>query len=161
MTNVPEARTGASSAAYDQNPPPIARARLIRARMIGLAPAMSAATASRPVGPAARLNAPIRHAIAAGRMRPVAIARSTEHQVSSAPSAMIGSGRRPLSNGNHDARKTNTAVQPTTGRLIAARPSRGSTSWLTINHDAIPHSRAGMRTHGLASEIWLIRPKTS
>ena len=95
---------------------------------IGLAPAINAATAIRPVGPAARLNAPMVQATAAGRVRPVAIARSTEHQVRSAPRQMIGSGRRPLLNGNHDAMNTNAAVHGTTRLVTAARPSRGNTS---------------------------------
>lgn len=129
--------------------------------MIGRAPAIIAATASRPVGPAARLNAPNRQASAAGSNRPVAMARSTEHQVSSAPRQMIGSGRRPLLNGNHEARNTNAAVHPTTGRVSAARPRRGRISWLTISHTMIPQASAGSRIHGLATEILLSQPNTS
>ncbi len=53
--------------------------------------------AMRPVGPAASENAATTTATAAGRSRPVAMARSIEHHVTSAPSAMTGSGRRPLS----------------------------------------------------------------
>ncbi|PFX04553.1 hypothetical protein CJ468_05323 [Nocardia farcinica] len=63
----------------------------------GREPAMSAATQIRPVGPAASEKPAISTAIAAGSSRPVAIARSIEHQVSSAPAAISGSGRRPLS----------------------------------------------------------------
>ncbi len=161
MTKVPAASIGASNARNDRHPLPITRARLMSARIIGLAPAINAATASSPVGPAARLNAPNKHASAAGSSRPVAIDRSTEHHVSSAPRQMMGSGRRPLLNGNHDARNTKAAVQATPGRVMAARPNRGSTSWLMINHDTTPHNKAGNRIHGLATDTWLSRPKAS
>lgn len=50
-----------------------------------------------PVGPAASENAAMRMPIAAGSSREVAMARSIEHQVSSAPAAISGSGRSPLS----------------------------------------------------------------
>ena len=49
-----------------------------------------------PVGAAARVNAAARIAAAAGSSRPVAMARSIDTQVSSTPSATIGSERRPL-----------------------------------------------------------------
>lgn len=63
----------------------------------GREPAISAAMQMSPVGPAASENPAINTATAAGSSRPVAMARSIEHQVSSAPAAISGSGRRPLS----------------------------------------------------------------
>ena len=49
-------------------------------------------------------------AIATGSSRLVATPRSTEHQVSRMPSAMIGSGRRPLFSGSQNARNMPAAV---------------------------------------------------
>ena len=138
----------------------MALARLIRAITMGRAPAINAATAIKPVGPAARLNAPIVQATAAGRILPVAIARSTEHHVSSAPRQMIGSGRSPLLNGNHDARNTKAAVHGTIRLVVAARPRRGSTSWDRISHTRIPQTSAGRRIHGLAVVTCASHPNT-
>ncbi len=63
----------------------------------GREPAISAATQISPVGPAASESAAIKTPTAAGSSRPVAMARSIEHQVSNAPAAISGSGRSPLS----------------------------------------------------------------
>ncbi len=90
-TSVPAAAIGASSGSV-----PTSRWRRTTIRVMGRMPASRAAIHIRPVGAAARVNAPIIMAVAAGSNRPVAIARSIEHQVSRAPSATIGSGRRPL-----------------------------------------------------------------
>ena len=62
------------------------------------------------VGPENRVSAPVMQAIANGSSRLVATARSTEHQVSKMPRAMIGSGRRPLFSGSQDARNMPAAV---------------------------------------------------
>ncbi len=63
---------------------------------------------------------------------------------------MIGSGRRPLSNGNHAARNTTPAVKIAT--RLAARPplpgpSRRSIQWPMISQQPIPASVAGNRIH--------------
>src|ERR1700739_3667999 len=58
-----------------------------------------------PVGPENKVSAPMMQAIATGSSRLVATARSTEHQVSRIPRAMIGSGRRPLSGGSQTGTK--------------------------------------------------------
>ena len=58
--------------------------------------ASSAETAMRPVGPAPREMVARMTPTAAGSRREVAMARSKEAQVSTAPMAMIGSGRMPL-----------------------------------------------------------------
>jgi hypothetical protein len=49
-------------------------------------------------------------AIATGSMRLVATPRSTEHQVSRMPRAIIGSGRSPLFRGSQKARNRPAAV---------------------------------------------------
>ena len=59
-------------------------------------------------------------ATATGSSRLVATARSTEHQVSRMPSAMIGSGRRPLSSGSQVARNMPAAVQAAARLILAA-----------------------------------------
>lgn len=67
-----------------------------------------------PVGPENRVRAPMMQAVATGSSRLVATARSTEHQVSRMPRAMIGSGRSPLSSGSQTARNM---PPPSTPRL--------------------------------------------
>ena len=104
-----------------------------------------------PVGPAATVQPATIAAAAKGSTRPVAIARSTEHHVSSAPSAMTGSGRRPLLKANQYTRKTPPAAH-SANRDRAARPRRGTTSRLMMSQVAIPQISAGSRTQGLAVE---------
>ena len=70
----------------------------------------NAPTAAIPVGPENNVSAPMMIAIATGSTRLVATPRSTEHQVSRMPSAMMGSGRRPLFNGSQKARNMPAAV---------------------------------------------------
>ena len=110
----------------------------------------SAATAIRPVGPVASENEARITAMAYGNMRRVAMARSTETQVSSAPRAMTGSGRRPLLKAIQKARNTAAALHTTTGVVRAARPSRGRTSRLMTSQHRIAAMRAGSRIQGLA-----------
>ena len=81
----------------------------------------------------------------------MAIARSTQHQVSRAPTASAGSGRRPLLNGNQIARKTN-AADHTAGVLCrTARPRRGMTSRLMSHQPSNPRRKAGSRMNGAAT----------
>ena len=70
----------------------------------------SAPTAAMPVGPENSVSAPMMIAIATGSSRLVATPRSTEHQVSRMPSAMMGSGRSPLFSGSQKARNMPAAV---------------------------------------------------
>ena len=91
-TMVPEARIGASRASRL----PIARPRVTTVCRTCRRPMARAATAIRPVGPVASEKDATITAMAKGSIRRVAMARSTEVQVSSAPRAMAGSGRNPL-----------------------------------------------------------------
>ena len=113
---------------------------------------MSAATAMSPVGPVASENEAMITATANGSIRRVAMERSTETQVSSAPSAIAGSGRRPLLNAIQNARNTAAALHTTTGVVRAARPRRGSTSRLMTSQHRIAAISAGRRIQGLAVE---------
>ena len=99
--------------------------------------------------------------MAAGSSRPVAIARSIEHQVSRAPTATIGSERSPLLNGSQNARKTRPPVHSAIRLLRTARPSRGTTSRLMTSQHRIPASSAGSRIHGLAVETFANTSRTS
>ena len=83
------------------------RCRMVRSGPIATS---SAPIEAMPVGPENSVSAPMMQAIATGSSRLVATARSTEHQVSRMPSAMIGSGRRPLLSGSHTARNMPAAV---------------------------------------------------
>ena len=74
--------------------------------------------------------------------------------MSTAPRAITGSGRRPLSNAIQKARNTAAALHTTTGVVRAARPRRGSTSRLMTNQHSTAASSAGSRIHGLAVETW-------
>ena len=66
------------------------------------------------------------------------------------PNAISGSGRSPLLNGSHAARKTIAPVH-IANRLAANRPpSRGSTQRLRISQVPSPAAVAGMRIHTLA-----------
>ncbi len=112
-----------------------------------------------PDGPTERVAAATRIATAAGSSRRVAIARSTEHHVSSTPAATIGSGRKPLLYGSHTARKPNAPVHRAIRPVRAATPNRGTTSRLSTSHVTMPASNAGRRTHGLALQMSSSRPK--
>ena len=79
--------------------------------------------------------------------------RSTSDQVSSAPRAMTGSGRRPLLNAIQNARNRAAPVQRERRHVRARRPRRGMTSRLMMSQDRIPHTSVGSRIHGLAVEI--------
>ena len=103
-----------------------------------------------PVGPENSVSAPTMQAIATGSSRLVATPRSTEHQVSRMPSAMIGSGRRPLLSGSQNARNMPAAVQAAARLALTGRPSRGMTSRLISHQQAIAISRVGSRIQMLA-----------
>ena len=145
-TIVPEARIGAINARCE----PTTLPRATTVRRTGRTPMSSAATAMRPVGPVARENEATITATANGNSRLVAMARSTDVQVSSAPSAIAGSGRRPLLKAIQKARNTAAALHTTTGVARAARPSRGRTSRLMIIQHSTAAISAGRRIHGLA-----------
>jgi hypothetical protein len=57
-------------------------------------------------------------AIATGSSLLVATPRSTEHQVSRMPRAMIGSGRSPLFSGSQNARNSPAAVHAAAGLVL-------------------------------------------
>ena len=109
----------------------------------------SAPTAAIPVGPENRVSAPMMIAIATGSTRLVATPRSTEHQVSRMPSAMMGSGRRPLFSGSQNARNMPAAVHLAAGFVLTACPSRGMTSRLITHQQVSAISRVGSRTQTL------------
>ena len=104
-----------------------------------------------PVGPENRVRAPMMHAAATGNRRLVATPRSTEHQVSRIPNAMIGSGRRPLFSGSQNTR--NIPGGGPGGRHGWSSPRalrRGITSRLMIHQHANAISRVGSRIQMLA-----------
>ena len=84
-------------------------------------------------------------AIATGSRRLVATPRSTEHQVSRMPSAMIGSGRSPLFSGNQNARKSPAAVHAAARLCLTASPRRGITSRLITHQQASAINKVGNR----------------
>ena len=88
-------------------------------------------------------------AIATGSSRLVATPRSTEHQVSRMPSAMMGSGRSPLFSGSQKARKRPAAVHAAAWLVLTAWPSRGSTSRLISHQHASAITSVGSRIHAL------------
>ena len=114
----------------------------------------SAPTAAIPVGPENNVSAPMMMATATGSSRLVATPRSTEHQVSRMPTAMIGSGRSPLFSGSQNARNIAAAVQAAGRLFLTAVPSRGITSRLMIHQHARPISSVGSRTQMLAVDTW-------
>ena len=103
-----------------------------------------------PVGPENSVRAPRMQAIATGSSRLVATPRSTEHQVARIPSAMIGSGRRPLFSGSQKARNRPAAVQTAARLCLTAAPSRGITSRLISHQHASAISSVGSRIQMLA-----------
>ena len=105
--------------------------------------------AAMPVGPENSVSAPMMIAMATGSSLLVATPRSTEHQVSRMPSAMIGSGRRPLFRGSHTARNMPAAVHAAVRLCLTAEPSRGMTSRLITHQQASAISRVGSRIHTL------------
>ena len=109
----------------------------------------NAPTAAMPVGPENRVSAPMMIAMATGSSLLVATPRSTEHQVSRMPSAMIGSGRRPLFSGSQKARNMPAAVHAAARLYFTACPSRGITSRLISHQHASAITRVGSRTHAL------------
>ena len=119
----------------------------LRCKMVRSGPiaTSSAPMEAMPVGPENRVRAPMMQAVATGSSRLVATARSTEHQVSRMPSAMIGSGRRPLSSGNHVARNMPAAVHAAARLVFVARPSRGMTSRLITHQQVSAITRVGSR----------------
>ena len=128
---VPAARIGASSARYPNR-------EVCAATMVFSGPTAtsSAPTAAMPVGPENSVSAPMMIAIATGSSLLVATPRSTEHQVSRMPSAMIGSGRRPLFSGSQNARNKPAAVHAAAWLVLTAWPSRGITSRLITHQHA-------------------------
>ncbi len=105
IVTVHAARIGASSARWPNR-------EVWAATMVFSGPIATsrAPTAAMPVGPENSVSAPMMIAIATGSSRLVATPRSTEHQVSRMPSAMIGSGRSPLFSGSQNARNMPAAV---------------------------------------------------
>ena len=109
----------------------------------------SAPTAAIPVGPENSVSAPMMMAIATGSSLLVATPRSTEHQVSRMPSAMMGSGRRPLFSGSQNARNSPAAVHAAAWLVLTAWPSRGSTSRLITHQHASAIASVGSRIQTL------------
>ena len=91
-------------------------------------------------------------AMATGNSRLVATPRSTEHQVSRMPSAMMGSGRMPLFSGSQNARNMPAAVQAAARLFLTAWPSRGSTSRLITHQHARAIRSVGRRIQTLDVE---------
>ena len=89
-------------------------------------------------------------ASATGHNRRVPMVHSTSIHTAITPNAMSGSGRRPLLNGSHAARKTAPAVHTATLLAATRRPSRGSRQRLMISQVAIAARVAGRRSHTLA-----------
>jgi hypothetical protein len=115
--------SAAASTANGASSPSVAlRRKMIRA--IGREAANNAATAIRPCGASVADNIATMIAVAAGTRRRVAIAVSASTQVATTPSAISGSGRRPLLNGSHAARNTAPAVH-TAIRLLPRLPRPG------------------------------------
>ena len=102
-----------------------------------------------PVGPENRVSAPMMMAIATGSSLLVATPRSTEHQVSRMPRAMIGSGRSPLFSGSQKARNSPAAVHAAAWLVLTVWPSRGITSRLISAQHSSPITRVGSRTQAL------------
>ncbi|CFR90735.1 Uncharacterised protein [Mycobacterium tuberculosis] len=123
------------------------RCRMVRSGPIATS---SAPIEAMPVGPENRVKAPMMQAIATGSSRLVATARSTEHQVSRMPRAMIGSGRRPLSSGSQTARNMPAAVHAAARLVLTACPSRGMTSRLITHQQVSAIARVGRRIQILA-----------
>ena len=123
-----------------------------RCRMVRSGPTAtsSAPTEAMPVGPENRVRAPMMQANATGSSRLVATPRSTEHQVSRMPIAMIGSGRSPLFSGSQNARNMPAAVQAAARLVLTALPSRGMTSRLMIHQQASAMISVGSRIQMLA-----------
>ena len=89
-------------------------------------------------------------AMATGSSRLVATPRSTEHQVSRMPSAMMGSGRNPLFSGSQNARNMPAAVHAAARLVLTAWPSRGMTSRLITHQQASAITRVGSRIQTLS-----------
>ena len=106
----------------------------------------SAPTAAMPVGPENSVSAPMMIAMATGSSRLVATPRSTEHQVSRMPSAIIGSGRSPLFSGSQNARNMPAAVHAAARLVFTAWPSRGMTSRL-ISHQHVERHHQRRQPH--------------
>ncbi len=113
----------AASTANGASRPSVALRRMMICA-IGRAPVSRAAIAIRPCGATVAVNIATTIATAAGTSRRVAIAVSTSIQVAITPSAISGSGRRPLLNGSQAARNTAPAVHTAT-RLLASPPLPG------------------------------------
>ena len=114
-----------------------------------------------PVGPENSVSAPTMHATATGSSRLVATPRSTEHQVKRIPTAMMGSGRRPLFSGSHTARNIPAAVQAAARLVFTAWPRRGMTSRLISHQHANAISRVGNRIQMLAVDTCAQRASRS
>ena len=140
---------------------PTTRARHRIIRTASRAPAARAATHMSPVGPAPRENAATPIAATSGTSLRVAMDRSTSDQVSSAPRAITGSGRRPLLKAIQKPRKSAAPVHRGRCHVRASRPRRGTTSRLMMSHDRMPHRRVGSLIHGLAVEISANRRRIS
>ena len=95
------------------------------------------------------VSAPMMIAMATGSIRLVATPRSTEHQVSRMPSAIMGSGRNPLFSGSQNARNMPAAVHAAARLVLTAWPSRGITSRLINHQHANAITRVGSRIHAL------------
>ena len=117
--------------------------------------------AAMPVGPENSVSAPMMTAIATGSSLLVATPRSTEHQVSRMPRAMMGSGRSPLFSGSQKARNMPAAVQAAARLCLTEWPSRGITSRLITHQQASAINKVGNRTHTLAVLTWAHRASRS
>ncbi len=117
IVTVAAARMGATSGSRPNRL--VRRCRIVRSGPIATS---SAPIEAIPVGPENSVSAPTIQATATGSSRLVATARSTEHQVSRMPTAMIGSGRRPLFNGSQNARNMPAAVQAAALLILTACP---------------------------------------
>ena len=147
IVTVPAARIGASSGSR-----PNWRDRRCRIVRSGPIATSSAPIDAMPVGPENSVSAPMMQANATGSSRLVATPRSTEHQVSRMPSAMIGSGRRPLSSGSQNTRNMPAAVQTAARLVLTAWPSRGITSRLISHQHASAMASVGSRIQTLVVE---------
>ena len=104
----------------------------------------------RPPGAAPTQSAAHGTAIATGSMRPVAMARSTETQVSREKKTTAGSGRRPLLSGSQISRKPPAPAHRAAGLLRTARPSRGIISREITSQVSRPKISPGTRIAGAA-----------
>ena len=144
IVTVHAARIGANRAKYPKRE--VCAATIV---FRGPTATSSAPTAAMPVGPENRVSAPMMIAMATGSSRLVATPRSTEHQVSRMPRAIIGSGRSPLLSGSQNARNMPAAVHAAARLVFTEWPSRGMTSRLISHQHVSAITSVGSRTQAL------------